>query len=57
MGLKPDYIVRAPSVVEGEEKWSDIGVAFENSSGVISTRLDALPLGNKIVLIPMKEEE
>jgi len=57
MGSKPDYIVNTATDAEGKEDGHDIGVAFKNGTGTITILLNALPLTNKIVLIPMKEEE
>lgn len=33
-----------------KERWTKIGVAFESANGFITVRLDALPMGGKIVL-------
>lgn len=51
---KPNYVVRAAKNVKGEKKWTDIGVAYTNAQGFVTVYLTALPLNDKIVLIPVK---
>jgi hypothetical protein len=53
MGTKPDYIVRASKETGEKKKWIDIGIAYMSGKGVITVYLSALPLNDKIVLIPV----
>ncbi len=54
MSMKPDYIVKVVKKVQGEDKWTDIGIAFTNERGFVTIYLSALPLNDKILLIPVK---
>ena len=54
MSKKPDYLARAVKKVQGEDKWTDIGVAFISTRGSVTIYLSALPLNDKIILIPLK---
>jgi len=54
MSTKPDYIVKVVKKVQGEDKWTDIGIAFTNERGFVTIYLSALPLNDKILLIPVK---
>jgi len=54
MNKKPDYIVKAVKNIEGKNKWTDIGVAYINQGGSITVYLSALPLNDKIILIPTR---
>ena len=53
---KPDFTVWSVRKIEGkdEAKWTQIGVAFTNKASV-SIKLDALPLGD-MVMLPPKED-
>lgn len=51
---RPNYVVRAAKNVKGEKKWTDIGVAYTNAQGFVTVYLTALPLNDKIVLIPVR---
>lgn len=53
MGAKPDYIVRTAKETNGKKKWIDIGIAYMNKKGSVTVYLSALPLSDKIVLIPV----
>ncbi|MBU7011456.1 MAG: hypothetical protein HXS46_12270 [Theionarchaea archaeon] len=53
--IKPDYIARAVKNRQGKDKWTDIGVAYTSTKGIITVYLSALPLNDKIVLIPVKK--
>ncbi len=53
MGKKPDYIVRAAKETNGKKKWIDIGIAFTGKKDSVTVYLSALPLSDKIVLIPV----
>jgi len=55
MEPNPDFIVRIEGTEKGD-KWYDIGVAYKNATGPITVSLDTLPLKNKILLVPTKEE-
>jgi len=52
----PDYLVRTVKNIEGKEKWIDIGVAYQNARGSITVYLSALPLNDKLVLIPARRQ-
>ncbi|MBU7029915.1 MAG: hypothetical protein HXS48_23470 [Theionarchaea archaeon] len=54
MNNKPDYIVKTVKNVEGKNKWTDIGVAYTNPQGSVTVYLSALPLNDKIILIPTR---
>jgi|GEM_PF-911818 len=53
--VRPDYLVRVVKDVGGKDKWTDIGVAYKNARGSITVYLSALPLNDKILLIPAKD--
>ena len=52
--VKPDYIVRVVKDIGGKDKWTDVGVAYKNARGSVTVYLSALPLNDKILLIPAK---
>ena len=59
---KYDYRATCPREIEIEDQkktvWTNIGVGFKNKSGAITVKLNALPLGDTIVLvIPTDEDE
>lgn len=55
---RPDFIAKAVREDGDVTRWTDIGVAFTNpGSETISILLNALPLGDKIVLMKPREEE
>ncbi|MBU7042952.1 MAG: hypothetical protein HXS47_05110 [Theionarchaea archaeon] len=54
--VKPDYLVRVVKDVGGKDKWTDVGVAYTNARGSVTVYLSALPLNDKILLIPAKGE-
>jgi len=56
MGSNPDYIVRVEGIEKGD-KFYDIGVAYKNSRGSVTVYLKALPLNNKVMLIPTENGE
>jgi hypothetical protein len=39
--------------IRGKERWIDIGVAYRNAKGTITVYLSALPMNDKIFLIPV----
>jgi len=51
----PDFVVQVDSNIEGRDEPFNIGVAYVNARGPITVSLDALPLKNKILLVPAKE--
>ena len=55
--VKPDYICRVVKDVGGKDKWTDVGVAYINARGSITIYLSALPLNDKILLIPSSEAQ
>jgi hypothetical protein len=52
----PDYLVRSVKEIDGKEKWIDMGVAYKNTKGTITVYLTALPMNDKIFLIPTRRE-
>lgn len=54
--VKPDYVVRVVKDIGGKDKWTDVGVAYKNARGSVTVYLSALPLNDKILLIPCKGE-
>lgn len=54
---RPDYLVRAAKEIGHNVKWTDIGVAYKGGGGCITVLLTALPLNDKVLLIPVKREE
>jgi hypothetical protein len=62
-GRQPDFIakcVRMRKTKDGTEKeiWTDVGVAFLNSrTETISIRLNALPLGDMVLMKPRPKED
>ncbi len=53
----PDFLARVVKEVKGKEKWTDVGVAYKNARGSITVYLTALPLNDKIMLIPTNRQE
>jgi hypothetical protein len=53
---RPDYLVRTVKNIDGREKWTDLGVGYLNAQGSITVYLSALPVTDKIILIPLKRE-
>ncbi|MGC1122905.1 MAG: hypothetical protein WBA22_17630 [Candidatus Methanofastidiosia archaeon] len=54
--VKPDFVVRVVKDVGGKDRWTDVGVAYKNARGSITVYLSALPLNDKMLLIPSKGE-
>jgi len=54
--VRPDYLVRVVKDVGGKDKWTDVGIAYKNARGSVTIYLSALPLNDKILLIPVKGE-
>ena len=58
---KYDYRATCPREIDdGQQKktiWTNLGVAFKNKSGAITIKLNALPLGDTIVLIEPSEDD
>jgi len=42
--------------IDGKERWIDMGVVYRNSKGTITVYLTALPINDKIFLIPVKNK-
>ena len=55
--IRPDYLVRVVKDIGGKDRWTDVGVAYKNARGSVTVYLSALPLNDKILLIPTKGEE
>jgi hypothetical protein len=51
---RPDYIVKTVKKMEGKDKWTHIGVAYISTHGVVTVFLSALPLNDKMILIPVR---
>jgi len=59
---KYDFRATCPREIDdGEQKktvWTNLGVGFKNKSGAITIKLNALPLGDTIVLVvPTDDDE
>ena len=54
--MKIAYTVTPPLKEGGKEKWTEIGVSFDNDNDSVSINLVALPVNGKIVLMPIKEK-
>jgi len=50
----PDYLMRSKKEINGEEKWIDMGIAYRNAKGTITVYLTALPMNDRIFLIPVR---
>lgn len=58
-GRQPDYRVVTPKAKSDDSDevfWTRIGSAWETDKGGISVSLNALPLGDRIMLFPNDEE-
>ena len=53
---QPDFIARVVKEIAGKDKWTDVGVAYKKTRGIITIYLSALPLNDKILLIPTKKD-
>ncbi len=53
----PDFLARVVKEINGKEKWTDVGVAYKNARGFITVYLTALPLNDRIMLIPTGKGE
>lgn len=53
---RPDYLVRVVKEINGRDKWTDVGTAYKNERGSITIYLTALPLNDRIILVPVKDE-
>lgn len=53
----PPLIAYAVKENEGKSHFTRIGAAWPNSKGGFGIRLDALPVGPEIVLLPPQERE
>jgi hypothetical protein len=49
---EPDFLVRTVKEVKGKQQWTGVGLAFKNEKGTITVFLQALPLGDKLILMP-----
>ena len=55
---KPDFVVKTVRKVNDKDNWTQIGVAYVNGkSETISCYLNALPIGDKLVLMKPLEAE
>jgi hypothetical protein len=56
MPEKPDYIAKTVQTRKDKDYWNDIGIAYINEkTGNITVYLNALPLGDKIILSKVKD--
>lgn len=56
MSEKPNFIAKTVRETKGKQIWADIGIAYIAESGNITVYLNALPLGDKIILSKVKAE-
>lgn len=56
MESNPDFIVRVEGTEKGD-KFYEIGVAYKNARSSVTVYLKALPLDNKVMLIPTENGE
>lgn len=54
---QPDLIAYTVRESDGKSFFTRIGAAWTNAKGGYGIRLDALPLGGEIVLLPPKTDE
>jgi hypothetical protein len=52
----PDYLVRSVKEIDGKEKWIDMGIAYRNAKGIVTIYLTALPMNDKLFLIPVRKK-
>lgn len=55
--MKPFRVCTARKDKNGKTRWTAIGVAFPRDNGGMSLVLDALPLGNELMIFPPDEGE
>lgn len=53
----PTLIAYAVNESSGKSHFTKIGAAWPNAKGGFGIRLDALPVGSEIVLLPPQERE
>jgi hypothetical protein len=54
--MKPFKVTTARKDKNGKTRWTNIGVAFPRDNGGFSIVLDALPLGNEMMIFPPDAE-
>lgn len=54
---KPAFRAISVHKREGKDIFAEVGAAWANSKGGFTLRLNALPLGDTILLRPVQEEE
>ena len=58
MSKKPELIAYVAKEGKDEKSYfTRIGAAWTNANGGYNVRLDALPIGGEIVLLPPKDDE
>lgn len=56
MGKRPDYrVYTAVEMQDGNTKWIEIGVGFENPSNIV-VNLNALPVNRKLIIKRLEDE-
>ena len=56
---RPDlraFSVKSFDSEDKKDRWIQIGGAWQNKQGGYNIKLDALPIGDSIILLPPKEE-
>ena len=54
--MRPFKVSTARKDKNGKTRWTNIGVAFPRDNGGFSIVLDALPLGNELMIFPPDSE-
>jgi len=53
----PEYAVFVVKDIGGTKKFTNVGVAYVNGKGTVTVYLHALPLDDKILLVPWEKQE
>ena len=55
--MRPFKVTTARKDKNGKTRWTNIGVAFPRDNGGFSIVLDALPLGNEMMIFPPDSDD
>jgi hypothetical protein len=50
----PDYLVRSVKEIDGKKRGINMSVAYRTAKGMMTVYLSALPINDRIFLIPVK---